>query len=260
MGRTYELWLRSCTASGAVRSLDVRALNLRPVTRALTAAHVERALDVFYRARWTPEAGDEDSEPVEARNREVRYVEAERSRVRRAARAAPAEPDAFIEWFDALEALGPGQTDPLFPWLAAEATHAQLGWVMRQESAADDDSGARVGDPSTLVPEVVAAGQLLRALRAHRRYAHQAVGALAAIELTAPGRAAHLLQGLQRLGHAPESGASVRSGCWNRESVRRLVAADPRSATSIAEGALMRLEAGAQCFDRYRADLWGATV
>src|SRR6202012_5215354 len=111
------------------------------------------------------------------------------------------------------------------------------------------------------VPEVVAARQLLRALRAHRRYAHQAIGAQAAIELTAPARAAQILRGLLRLGQAPESGASLRAGCrWNRDAVRAMVAADPRVARSIAEGALMRRGAEAFCFDRYRADLWGATV
>jgi hypothetical protein len=45
------------------------------------------------------------------------------------------------------------------------------------------------------------------------------------------------------------------SEAWNREVLRPLVAADPRVARPIAEGALMRLAAGARCFERYRREL-----
>jgi hypothetical protein len=44
---------------------------------------------------------------------------------------------------------------------------------------------------------------------------------------------------------------------WNREALRPLVSEDPRRATAIAEGALIRLKAGARCFERYRKELWG---
>ena len=37
------------------------------------------------------------------------------------------------------------------------------------------------------------------------------------------------------------------------EAIKPLVAADPRRATAMAEGALIRLRCGARCFDRYRA-------
>jgi hypothetical protein len=46
------------------------------------------------------------------------------------------------------------------------------------------------------------------------------------------------------------------SRAWNSEVLRPLVAADPSLARPIAEGALMRLRAGARCFERYRAELW----
>ncbi len=39
---------------------------------------------------------------------------------------------------------------------------------------------------------------------------------------------------------------------WNREVITSLVEEDPSVAPFIAEGALMRLNAGARCFDRYR--------
>jgi hypothetical protein len=46
------------------------------------------------------------------------------------------------------------------------------------------------------------------------------------------------------------------SEAWNREALRPLVEEDPRRATAIAEGALMRLHCGALCFERYRSELW----
>ena len=33
-------------------------------------------------------------------------------------RPAPTDPDGFVAWFEALKETGPGQGDPLFPWLA----------------------------------------------------------------------------------------------------------------------------------------------
>jgi hypothetical protein len=39
---------------------------------------------------------------------------------------------------------------------------------------------------------------------------------------------------------------------WNEEAIEPLVAADPRTASAIAEGALMRLQCGARCVVRYR--------
>ena len=43
------------------------------------------------------------------------------------------------------------------------------------------------------------------------------------------------------------------SEAWNREALRPLVEEDPRRATAIAEGALIRLLCGERCFERYRA-------
>src|ERR1700761_7532687 len=45
------------------------------------------------------------------------WVEALRKLVVDEAAAAPTDPDAFIAWFEALKAGGPGQYDPLFDWL-----------------------------------------------------------------------------------------------------------------------------------------------
>src|SRR5690242_14062593 len=38
------------------------------------------------------------------------------------AAAVPTDPHGFVAWFEELKQIGPGQGDPLFPWLATEAT------------------------------------------------------------------------------------------------------------------------------------------
>jgi hypothetical protein len=115
--------------------------------------------------------------------------------------------------------------------------------------------------------ETLALGNLMVALATARCYAYQAIGALGVIELTAPGRAELVNAGLKRLHfdgaarryYALHATLDVRhSQTWNREVLAPLVAADPRTAPLLAEGALMRLRAGARCFTRYRAQLIGA--
>lgn len=115
-----------------------------------------------------------------------------------------------------------------------------------------------------VVWEALALGNLMIALAANRHYAYQSIGALGAIELTAPGRTALVNQGLKRLGVDGEARRYYalhatldrkHSHAWNREVIAPLVASDPRLATAIAEGALMRLNAGARCFERYREEL-----
>ena len=117
------------------------------------------------------------------------------------------------------------------------------------------------GDPSRVVWEANALANLLVGLAANRRYAYHAVGALGAIEMTAPGRVAQLDAGLARLGVAKGARRYFslhavvdrrHSAAWNAEVIRPLVDGDPKAARAIAEGALMRLEAGARCFARYR--------
>jgi hypothetical protein len=114
------------------------------------------------------------------------------------------------------------------------------------------------------VAESLALGNLMTAMAATRSLAFHSVGALGVIELTAPGRAKQVNAGLKRLG---VGGAARRyfalhatldvkhSIAWNREVIRSLVARDPSTARAMAEGALMRLEAGRRCFERYRARL-----
>jgi hypothetical protein len=119
--------------------------------------------------------------------------------------------------------------------------------------------------PEQPVWESLALGNLMVALAVSRHYQYQAIGALGVIELTAPGRAERVNEGLKRLGvaggarryFALHATLDVRhSETWVREVFRPLVARDPRIASRLAEGALLRLRAGARCFERYRHELW----
>ena len=116
----------------------------------------------------------------------------------------------------------------------------------------------------TTVVESLALANTMAGLAANRRYAYQSVGALGVIEMTAPGRSAATSAGLKRLGikarnrhyFALHAILDVKhSIAWNAEAIVPLVESDPRIATAIAEGALMRLECGARCFERYRHEL-----
>ena len=113
--------------------------------------------------------------------------------------------------------------------------------------------------------ESLALANGMTAMATCRRYAWHSVGALGVIELTAPGRSRCVADGLKRLGmdkiayryfdlHAVLD--VKHSEDWNAKVIAPLVADDPRRATAIAEGALIRLTAGARCFDRYRTALW----
>ena len=241
---------------------------------------------------------------------EGHWLEAARQSVSARAGQAPRDADGFVAWFEELENSGPGQNDPLFPWLATTATMEQMRWFLTQEVAGEagfedlcaitqvrmpqraklemarnywDEMGR--GNPKgmhgpmlevlahrlSLIPtiettawESLALANTMSGLACARRYSYHSVGALGVIEQTAPGRAALVAQGLKRLGLPPEdrhyfdlhSVLDIKhSDAWNAEALWPLVDADPSLAAPIAEGALMRLECGAACFQRYRAEL-----
>lgn len=115
----------------------------------------------------------------------------------------------------------------------------------------------------TTVAEALALGNVMMALACNRRFAFQSVGALGAIEMTAPTRVGYVNDGLRRLGVAAKdrhyfalhATLDIRhSRAWNEEVLKPLVAEDGRRARAIAEGALLRLWCGARCFERYRAE------
>ncbi|HEY5675999.1 MAG TPA: iron-containing redox enzyme family protein, partial [Myxococcales bacterium] len=246
----------------------------------------------------------------EAHALEQAFVAEERAAVAEQAAEAPREAGAFVRWFESLRERGPGQGDPLFPWLAETASLAQMKWFLAQEVAGEagfddlvaltqvkmpqqpklelarnywDEMGrgraegmhgkmladlarevGAAGGDEPVVWESLALGNLLVALATTRRYGYHALGALGAIELTAPTRAVHVVAGLRRVGvskdgyryFALHATLDLRhSAAWNREVLATLVAARPEVAPLLAEGALMRLRAGERCFDRYRREL-----
>jgi hypothetical protein len=241
---------------------------------------------------------------------ELDYIRRGRERIAPLMRDLPNEPDAFIRWFEQLKISGPGQGDPLFPWLAGDATLAQMRWFLTQEVAGEagfDDLVAMTqvkmpvraklemarnywdemgrGEPKGMhgpmleqlakslqlsptiegtVEESLALANTMMAFAFNRQFAFHSVGALGVIEMTAPGRSAYVSEGLNRLGvpkkeshyFALHAVLDVKhSDAWNREVLRPLVSEDFRRARPIAEGALMRLQCGADCFERYRAVL-----
>lgn len=118
--------------------------------------------------------------------------------------------------------------------------------------------------PETTVTEALALANTMAGLAANRRYAYHSVGALGVIEMTAPGRSAATCAGLKRLGvkagdrhyFALHAILDIKhSMAWNSEAIEPLVSDNPAVAVAIAEGALMRLECGRRCFERYRREL-----
>ncbi len=288
---------------------------------ALTDTELQRTLTAFNAKRFNPALPEGDwraelADFVEMARVEGDYLEREREAVRQRAAEAPTEARAFGAWFEELKTSGPGQHDPLFPWLAETADMAAMKWFLTQEVAGEagfedltaltqvklptrpklelarnywDEMGRgkpkgmhgplleslahSLGlrpDPETTVWESLALANTMAGLAANRRYAYHSVGALGVIEMTAPDRAAAVAAGLKRLGVPTgdrhyfdlHSILDVKhSLAWNAEAIYPLVEGEPRVAVAIAEGALMRLESGRRCFERYRKELgFGSAV
>jgi hypothetical protein len=68
---------------------------------------------------------------------EITFVESLRKAIARQTADIPSNVDGFIAWFEQLKLTGPGQGDPLFPWLACEATVEQMKWFLLQEVAGE---------------------------------------------------------------------------------------------------------------------------
>jgi hypothetical protein len=69
------------------------------------------------------------------------------------ARTAPTDAEQLLEWFVALRDHGPGQHDPLFPWLEREATFDELRWFLRQEVAGEAGFGDLVALTQLRMPD-----------------------------------------------------------------------------------------------------------
>lgn len=287
----------------------------RPAKEIDDFALQQRLLSQFNRSRLVPGLGVPPTDGTLMHERamlslENAFVSRARSLIAPLIGEVPDEPVAFISWFENLKESGPGQGDPLFPYMAEQGTFEQMRWFLAQEVAGEagfDDLVAMTqvkmptrpklemarnywdemgrGDPKgmhgpmldrlaeglnihptieTTVPEALALGNMMMALASNRSLAFHSVGALGVIEMTAPGRAAYVTQGLNRLGvpkkqshyFALHSVLDIKhSEAWNLEVLEPLVREDGRRAKAIAEGAVLRLWCGEQCFKRYRQEL-----
>jgi hypothetical protein len=68
---------------------------------------------------------------------EIAFVECLRKAIAPLMRSLPSDVEGFIAWFEGLKETGPGQNDPLFPWLARHAALEQMTWFLRQEVAGE---------------------------------------------------------------------------------------------------------------------------
>ncbi|CAN5487867.1 hypothetical protein BH10PSE3_BH10PSE3_04130 [soil metagenome] len=279
------------------------------------SAAVQRRLSSWNHVRLDPATPTDDweaqlADDLAMRRVEGAFVEGQRRSIAAWAARAPSDVAGFVAWFEDLKSSGPGQNDPLFPWLAQSAPLEDMRWFLQQEVAGEagfDDlvamtqvkmpvqaklelarnywdemgRGARAGMHGPMldqlahaldlkptiqetVPASLALGNLLVAFATNRRYAYHAVGALGVVELTAPWRADLVARGLKRLGVGKERKYFAlhatldiaHSEAWNAEVLTPLVQERPDCARFIAEGALMRLEAGRRCFEAYRQHLW----
>jgi hypothetical protein len=102
----------------------------------------QRGLAHWNRERLQPGFPEDDWQKVMERDLRMArleggFVEELRAEIADAAAAAPTDADGFIAWFEDLKEMGPGQGDPLFPWLAEEASEEQLKWFFEQEAAGE---------------------------------------------------------------------------------------------------------------------------
>jgi hypothetical protein len=80
---------------------------------------------------------DRERDELDLRRCEHAFVEGERALVAGEAARAPRDARGFLAWFTGLAQSGPGQGDPLFPWLAEHATLDQMRWFLTQEAAGE---------------------------------------------------------------------------------------------------------------------------
>lgn len=117
-------------------------LSALPPTAPAVDEHVQRKLAHWNEERLKPQFPETEWEMQLARDHrmariEGAFLEALRAEIVDEAAQAPTDADGFIAWFEALEASGPGQHDPLFEWLAEDAGIEDFRWFLRQEAAGE---------------------------------------------------------------------------------------------------------------------------
>jgi hypothetical protein len=80
---------------------------------------------------------DELDEYARVSRAEGEYIEAVRREISALVVNVPSNVNDFIDWFEELKNTGPGQGDPLFPWLAETASREDMLWFLTQEVAGE---------------------------------------------------------------------------------------------------------------------------
>jgi hypothetical protein len=125
-------------------------------------AQVQIGLTSYNASRFEPRLPDEA--PTDELEREqavataeLAFIEAQRRAIAPLVADIPSDTDAFLGWFEVLKQIGPGQGDPLFPWLAQSASAEQMKWFLHQEVAGEagfDDLLAMTQVKMTVQPKL----------------------------------------------------------------------------------------------------------
>jgi hypothetical protein len=105
-------------------------------------AQFQRGLSSFNAERFRPGLPEEVPanqvvRDMKIASAEIAFVESLRKAVAPLTSDIPSDVDGFIAWFERLKHSGPGQGDPLFPWLAAHASLEEMIWFLSQEVAGE---------------------------------------------------------------------------------------------------------------------------
>jgi len=131
----------------------------------------------------------------------------------------------------------------------------QLGWVAEALNIQSPE-----GHYQGIHWQPLALSNMMLAYASRRSYFYQSIGALGAIELTAPSRCEKVTKGLKRLGltncqyryYALHAVLDIKHWQgWRDDVLRPLLGENPKAYLAIAEGFLMRLLAGNDCFNVY---------
>lgn len=125
-----------------MKHFDLEWTHFASQLEGLGFAYFQRELTKFNKLRLEPgfpspawrDAVHQDSR---VRQAEGEFVETIRAQIAPLVRDIPGEVEDFIAWFERLRETGPGQGDPLFPWLAAKASLDQMKWFIEQEVAGE---------------------------------------------------------------------------------------------------------------------------
>lgn len=101
--------------------------------RRLAASHAARLGPLLSSADWEQHLKEE----MLCRRLERQLVERERHLLAAPIRRVPRDAEGFLAWLEELKKSGPGQGDPLFPWLAEQATYEEMCWFLHQEMAGE---------------------------------------------------------------------------------------------------------------------------